>query len=1121
MPAELEKWDRIYAAHSSNEMDPHIESFNTELLGAVQAILPAGSAICEMGCGAGWQSVALARSGRYLISCLDFSDVALNAARQVFAHNGQRAEFRNENGLLPGRPEFDLVFNAGVLEHYTFEQQVSFLKGMASRSRRYVLAIVPNSSCYWYWVWRLRTCAKGAWPYGKEVPRCDLKDVFTAAGLQFAGVQYYARDWAELFVEQTIDDPAVREAVLRVHRAAPVGTETRSYLVAALGVLPGEDASWLADVGWRQTAGELDFTREQLATALVDSVSEGLFFQSQLAELTRRLEGSAQQKALEAGLTELHAEAKAQRTLLADWNAALEAERQERAAAEERAGRTAAELEEERATRRRSEELLEAALAREQKLAAEREEQARHFQEVLAPLESQVAAQNAALEAERQERAAAEERAGRTAAELEEERVWHRCSEELLRAAEAREQKLVAEREAHVRLLAAERKALGAAEDRIKQFMEALAQKNAQIVAQNALAADLASSLEEKQVAHLAVVRTAAELEAECASLRQSGEVLRAMIARGRGENEHLQHQLQECEMEKAALKESLEDRLQRTQTRLNHCLHELDNVRQHRETLARNLEQACRDIYAGNEELAKARQRIELLEADHAPGLTRGALHGVLTGMQRITPEFMRAAVRKPYLNYFYYRVYPEKRPVPSLPPLAPIPAPQASGILAHSGYEPFLSFKSKLCGPLSQDFRTLSSQIHDGRVSVVLPVYNGEDYIRESVESVLAQTYPDFELIVVDDGSTDGTSGILASYAADPRVRVMRQANQKLPAALSNGFAQATGEFYTWTSADNIMAPDQLAEMVRFLREHLAVEMVYADEEIIGEDGRALENSDFCPGYQTPPGSNVICWPSDPGELNFVQNNYIGGCFLYRAWAAKIVGEYVRDTFGFEDYDYWMRMNALFRVAHFGRRRPLYRYRLHSASLTARDGELRITERVREFMHHEEERRQWFLQPIDVVLAGNHGWAGALASIYENAGHNVFRLEDLSPDTLYRLKVTRAHSKSLAILAGAAGPSRVGEELVAIRTEQKVHTVLLLDGASSNGWSDELLVGFDWLIATDAAAWLRIAPSFARRALHAAGPAFAAYPLVALTNRLSWESRPALLMSRTATTS
>lgn len=252
---------------------------------------------------------------------------------------------------------------------------------------------------------------------------------------------------------------------------------------------------------------------------------------------------------------------------------------------------------------------------------------------------------------------------------------------------------------------------------------------------------------------------------------------------------------------------------------------------------------------------------------------------------------------------------------------------------------------------------------------------------------------------MIVVDDGSRDGSAEVAERFTSDSRVRVIRQKNQKLPAALNTGFAHARGEFFTWTSHDNYMAPEQLSELVAYLRAHPDIELVYADEEIIGDDGEPLLNSDFCPGYQTPPGSNVICWPRDPGELNFVQNNYVGACFLYRGWAGCIAGGYDTGKFGYEDYEYWMRMNSLFRVSHLGKRVPLYKYRLHPASLSAQ-GEKEIASEVRGFMATEAARLHFFTESFDITLVGQHAWFREMASWYRNSGHNVFEAVDATAD-------------------------------------------------------------------------------------------------------------------------
>jgi glycosyltransferase involved in cell wall biosynthesis len=386
--------------------------------------------------------------------------------------------------------------------------------------------------------------------------------------------------------------------------------------------------------------------------------------------------------------------------------------------------------------------------------------------------------------------------------------------------------------------------------------------------------------------------------------------------------------------------------------------------------------------------------------------------IHTWLDSLQSLTPDFMRQLVRPLYLNLFYYRLFPEYSKGRQPEKLA-----IGNGFAAWSGYAPFLAYKQRLCRSLNMQYDGFGVPCRRGLISVVLPVYNGAPFIAASIESVLDQTYTDFELIVVDDGSTDDTPSILQRYFTDPRVRVIRQPNRKLPSALNAGFAEARGEFSTWTSADNLMHPDMLAELSEFLGSNPDAEMVYADYELIDGDGHPALETDFCRDYQTPEGANVLHLPYDPGELSFIQNNYIGGCFLYRTWAARAVGEYSTDCFGFEDYDFWLRMNALFRIAHLGRRETLYTYRLHSASLTARERELQVAERARYYLPLEEERRRFFAGSFDVTLAGSHPWFRILAHAYRRAGHNVMEIPDLTPEALYRYRVTRAFPKSILI--------------------------------------------------------------------------------------------------------
>jgi glycosyltransferase involved in cell wall biosynthesis len=201
---------------------------------------------------------------------------------------------------------------------------------------------------------------------------------------------------------------------------------------------------------------------------------------------------------------------------------------------------------------------------------------------------------------------------------------------------------------------------------------------------------------------------------------------------------------------------------------------------------------------------------------------------------------------------------------------------------------------------------------------VSIVLPTYNGAAYLRESIDSCLAQTYSNWELIVVDDCSSDATPEIVASYtAADPRIRSIRhETNRRLPAALNTGHAMARGSYLTWTSDDNRFLPNALEEMTRYLEEHPTVGLVYADSVLIDDNGKYLKD-----------------WPAQPASrLAYV--NAVGACFLYRRTVYEAVGAYDEHQFLAEDWDFWLRASCEFELAPL--HLILYEYRWHDQSLT-----------------------------------------------------------------------------------------------------------------------------------------------------------------------------------------
>lgn len=201
---------------------------------------------------------------------------------------------------------------------------------------------------------------------------------------------------------------------------------------------------------------------------------------------------------------------------------------------------------------------------------------------------------------------------------------------------------------------------------------------------------------------------------------------------------------------------------------------------------------------------------------------------------------------------------------------------------------------------------------------VSIILPTYNGSRYLSEAIDSCLAQTCQSWELIVVDDCSSDVTPEIIASYVArDPRIQSIRHtSNQKLPASLNTGHAAARGSYLTWISDDNRFLPPAIEEMTRFLENHPTVGVVYADCVLIDDTGQYLRD-----------------FPAQPAS-RLAYMNALRACFLYRRSVYETLGGYDTELFLAEDYEYWLRAYRQFELAPF--HKILYQYRWHDQSLT-----------------------------------------------------------------------------------------------------------------------------------------------------------------------------------------
>ena len=202
---------------------------------------------------------------------------------------------------------------------------------------------------------------------------------------------------------------------------------------------------------------------------------------------------------------------------------------------------------------------------------------------------------------------------------------------------------------------------------------------------------------------------------------------------------------------------------------------------------------------------------------------------------------------------------------------------------------------------------------------ISVVLPVHNGSRYLDRSVESLVAQTFGDWELILVNDASTDDTPSKIEAWAArDDRIKAVHLAeNRKLPGALNEGFRRARGELLSWTSDDNWYAAGALARMLEILRQKPDADVVYADYTLVDEDG-----------------SPIGLEPVRPRE-GLVLYNCVGPCFLFRRRVLEQLGGYDEALFLAEDYDFWLRASFEFRLEPL--HETLYFYRRHGGSLSA----------------------------------------------------------------------------------------------------------------------------------------------------------------------------------------
>lgn len=212
---------------------------------------------------------------------------------------------------------------------------------------------------------------------------------------------------------------------------------------------------------------------------------------------------------------------------------------------------------------------------------------------------------------------------------------------------------------------------------------------------------------------------------------------------------------------------------------------------------------------------------------------------------------------------------------------------------------------------------------------VSVIMPIYNGERYLSEAIRSILNQTFGNFELLIIDDGSTDNSSKLITQYR-DPRIRyIHHEKNRGLIDTLNHGIAEARHELIARHDQDDIAYPERLQCQTDFMVQHPEVG-------VCGSGAFLLENGQRTTKIVFPASDSLIRW-----ALPFY-NPLIHPSIIYRRSVVRLISGYSTAANYSEDYDLWWRI--LPHTKFYNIQRPLMDLRKHQTNMTITKQEYHI---------------------------------------------------------------------------------------------------------------------------------------------------------------------------------
>jgi len=215
---------------------------------------------------------------------------------------------------------------------------------------------------------------------------------------------------------------------------------------------------------------------------------------------------------------------------------------------------------------------------------------------------------------------------------------------------------------------------------------------------------------------------------------------------------------------------------------------------------------------------------------------------------------------------------------------------------------------------------------------ISVLLPVYNAERYVAEAISSILTQTFTDFELIIINDGSTDNSGNVIKQFK-DQRIILVEQNNQGLATSLNNGLKIAKGRYIARQDNDDVSAPDRFQKQVEYLEKHPGIGLLGTAALIVDENNK--ETGRF---HQHPLSSHELKY------FLLFDNPFVHSSVMIRRTVMQQVGTYYTGKQYFEDYNLWSAIARVSGVANLPDKLVRYREVSQGMSKTTEDYRLRV---------------------------------------------------------------------------------------------------------------------------------------------------------------------------------